>query len=726
MSLTLQFLIVSILPLSFLVMVWYLWQSGLPRRELVQRWTVVLLAAAVWASSVLRFYGGITFPLAVTFTWGVVGKYAFTVTAVALLLATFNQLSVPRKQSNFAVGLSIGLGIVSFALDCEIWPYAIPDQSVAGQTIRYFDLCIAIWITSWLVPTLAAWIVTRQVKVNFPKSLYRNQIHYWLLVLGLFIIGGALASIQHPGQPIWQEIGLIIVILAALTGTISIAHSQLPDLQVALRQLLSRLTGTFIIFGLTWLALSIIVRSVAELPEGSNSNLILILAAALLAGLFMGINRAVNAVIRRMFFPAVSKRKSIMSDYNEALGTLPDPNQLASLFLGVVQSELRADDAWLFAAEDDADTVLMLRPLASLDKRPLETVIFDGDSLFATYLRYNHAPLVQYDIDTLSSFDDMSEEEKNALVQWNRVLYMPLHAGSRLVGMLALGEKAMGDSYNRKDFERLKMLAPQISPLLAQAQSMAELSLINEHIEANNRMLHYEKRQLHERLNLFGQYLAMISPQLKRPFIPITEQIEKIEASLPELQLEQQLIGDLTQQVHQLQTSLSQLIVISRRLQTREDIFFAEVGLDEIVQQAIRSLSTMAEARRVHMEYDPTVVLPTVFGDAEQLQEAFYHLLHNAIKYNKIGGSVQLNYTAENDVVCLHINDTGVGIPKERLEYIWQGLSPVDTNGNGRTPGLGLALTRYIVMAHGGRVEVESKYGAGSIFSVYLPTAVVG
>ncbi len=723
MSLTQQFLLISILPLSFLGMALYVWRSGLKRRELLYRWLFALLAAAVWASSVLRFYGGATTPISVTFTWGVVGAYAFSVTAVAVLLATLSHLSALRQYGRFALGLSLILSAVAFFLDYQIWPNRIPDFILAGQTICQFDLWAATWIAGWLISLVAAWILTRQVKTNFPNSLYRNQIHYWLLGLLLFMIGGGFASVQSPsGQPGWQETGLLIVILAAFIGTISVTHTYLPDLQVALRQLFIRLAGSLSIFGLTWLVLSFIVRSVTNLPADTSPNLVLFLAAALFAGLFTFIYRLINELIRRLFSPKLSRQEATLLERSNSADSLPEPEQLAQLFLQVVQSELGTNDAWVFTAEGGVGERLALRPLASLGNYSLEATTFAEDSLFAAYVRQNRMPLMQYDMDTLSSFDDMPAAERDRLSSWKRILYMPLHAGNNLVGLLALGQKAAGESYNRQDFACLQSLAAEVSPLLAQAQNFAGLRQENSRTFAQNQALAHEKQDLYELLNLHEQFVSMVSPELRRPFTAISQEIARLQTGLAEHEQDSQPIAALKQQIAELQTAIENFIMIAGRLQSREPIHFQPVDLDEITQQAIRSLRTMAEARRVQVAYDPIRTLPLIIGDADLLQEAIQHLLHNAIKYNKIDGNVTLKYDVNDDQICLRMKDTGVGIPQERLASLWQGLR-LTGNGNGRKPGLGLPLAQYIIAAHGGRVEAESSYGSGSIFSIYLPVA---
>ncbi|MFQ5398821.1 MAG: ATP-binding protein [Anaerolineae bacterium] len=723
MTLTQQFLIVLIWPLSFLAMAAYLWQSRLKRRPLVTAWSLTLVAAAVWASSVLRFYGGATFAQPLVFTWGIVGSYAFIVAANGLLLTTLYHLAVPRGQGEIAIGLSLMLGLSAIALDSAIWHYKLPDLNLTGQTIRHFDLWAAVWVASWLVPVTAAWISSQQISANSPDSLHLNLVHYWTFVFTLFFAGAGLASIRQPNQPVWQELGVLIIAVAAFTGTASLTNSQLPDLQLVLRQLLSRLSGTLIIFGLTWLALTIIVRGVADLPRDTNSNLILVLAAALFAGLFMLIYRLVNEVTRRLFLPALGRRDAAMANYINAIGNLPEPAQLGQLFLRIVQSSLATDEAWVFTAEDGPAGKLVLRPLASLDDQLAETVDFEADSPFANHLHQNQGPLVQFDINKLFAFDEMSESEKEILANWKRVLFMPLHAGSSLVGVLALGNKYAGEAYNRADLALLQTLADQISPLLAQSLNLASLRQINDYVFQQNQALARHKRQLEELNRLHSQFIELISPDLRQPFATVSKQLHQLQTSLAESS-DIELVAELDEQINALKEPIDQLINMSARIMQHGDFYLEWVRLDEVVRTAIRNLASMAKARRVRVEYEPDISLPAVLADEQQLLRSVQHLLHNAIKFNKIGGVVHLETGISEGDVHLHIIDTGVGIPEERLETLWNGLSSVSPQRGARRGGLGLPLTRFVIAAHGGRIEAQSKYGFGSTFTIYLPLVI--
>jgi signal transduction histidine kinase len=721
-SLTQQFLIISILPFSFIGMVVYMWRSRIRRRQLLIRWTATLIAAAIWSSSFLRFYGGVSFSESLIFSWGVAGSYVFGMAALGALSTTYLQFSIPRTHGQTALTIGAVLWLASLILDSTIWRYQLPDLALAGQTFRHFDLWAAVWTAGWFMPIVAAWVLTQQIRIRFPTSLYRNQLDYWLLFLALFAIGGALVSIRQPGQPAWQEIGLIFIIMAMVTGSISIANSHLPNLQLALRQMLSRLSGTLILFGLTWAALRFIVQGVTDLPAETNPNLILTVAAALFAGLFTIIYRLVNTVTRRLFVPSRARRELVMADYAGTLGNLPEPSQIGQMVLRLIRSHLSVDDAWFFGTEEGVAGGLIFRSVAHLDIEAPGTAQFDGGSPFVRYLRRNSSPLTQFDIDGLSNFDELSESEREVLREWRRVLYVPLRAGDRLVGMMALSGRSSGEAYERDEFDFLESLGTQISPLIVQAQNLASLRQINDFVFQQNQVLARDNRHLNELTKLYFRFSELISPDLRQPFAFLSGKLQLLQENSHEAE-SRQLIDGLLSKLDDHRKELDQLIAMSAQFQKRESFDFQPVHLDELAGRALRFLKPMVEARRVHIDFQPDAHVPPVLGDEQQLREAFQHLLHNAIKFNKIGGRVQLKYLIENGQLCVHIIDDGVGIRPERLESIWEGFSNRQ-NENGRGTGLGLVLSQFIISAHGGHIEAQSKYGAGSTFSVYLPLLI--
>ena len=720
MTLTQQFLVVSILPLSFLALLANLWLADVPFPRLRARWTAVLLFGALWATNVLRTYGGVTFPDWLVFSWGVIARYLFLVTTLAFLLATAHYLLPSHRLHRIALGVALFFSLIAFGLDPFIWNYDLPPFGFGGFTARHFDLWAAVWIASWGIAVVAAWILAQQVAAEAMQSRYRSRARYWRLVVIVWAIGGGLSSVQQPGQPLWSQLGVLVILLGALIGTVSIVNAQLPELHPAMRQMLSRLAGGVLVFGIIWLALWLIARTAAAFPQGTDLTLLLILVAAGLSGLFTLLYRPVQNWIQRLFLADIVLPDLDLTDYVELTGYFPDPSQLGLLFLQRVREVAQTNDLWLWLADDGPAGQLVFRPLVALNQEFVETAVFAGNSPVIQQLRAQNTPLALIDIEQLPEFAGLDAAEKQILLDWQRQLYVPLRAGKRLVAVLGVGNRPLGGAYSRQDWQRVQALSTQFSPLLLQGELLSNLHRVNEHVFQQNQSLLQDKQHLGELNQLYRQFIQVISPELKRPFTPINNDLHKLETSLTGNQSAVSQIETLRQEVDKLKVPIDHIISMAARIQPRGEFDFTTVRLEDVIYSAIRHLRTMADARRISVEFAPRDPLPAIRADEQQLREAVQYLLHNAIKFNKLGGSVALSTEITGGELTVHIEDTGVGIPPERLETIWAGFGKL--NGRlGRGSGLGLPLTQFIVAAHGGRVEAASKYGAGSTFSIHLP-----
>jgi len=97
------------------------------------------------------------------------------------------------------------------------------------------------------------------------------------------------------------------------------------------------------------------------------------------------------------------------------------------------------------------------------------------------------------------------------------------------------------------------------------------------------------------------------------------------------------------------------------------------------------------------------------------------NLLHNAIKFTPPGGEIKVTAYQENDVIVFSIRDTGVGIPLEELQRIFERFYKADRARTGGGTGLGLSIARHLIESHGGKIWAESQPGKGSVFFFSLP-----
>jgi signal transduction histidine kinase len=165
-------------------------------------------------------------------------------------------------------------------------------------------------------------------------------------------------------------------------------------------------------------------------------------------------------------------------------------------------------------------------------------------------------------------------------------------------------------------------------------------------------------------------------------------------------------------------------------LDTLMDISEAEVGamrlsrerleLEEVVRDAVALYADVADEKGVALvNRCPTGIC--VSGDRNRMRQVVANLLDNAIKYTPAGGRVEVDAAVETGRAVLSVRDTGIGIPPGELPRIWDRLYRGDASRSERGLGLGLALVKAIVEAHGGQVEARSIPGEGATFFVRLP-----
>jgi signal transduction histidine kinase len=152
-----------------------------------------------------------------------------------------------------------------------------------------------------------------------------------------------------------------------------------------------------------------------------------------------------------------------------------------------------------------------------------------------------------------------------------------------------------------------------------------------------------------------------------------------------------------------------------------------EVGptdLNTVVQTAIESIGAKAERFGIGIYFEEAGEHRCVC-DVQKLYQVFLNLLDNAIKYSDPGDRVDVSIMEEASSLTVRIRDTGVGIPEEDLNQLFERFYRVDKDRSRATggSGLGLAISKQIVEMHGGSISVRSEVGVGSIFEIRLPKA---
>jgi signal transduction histidine kinase len=150
------------------------------------------------------------------------------------------------------------------------------------------------------------------------------------------------------------------------------------------------------------------------------------------------------------------------------------------------------------------------------------------------------------------------------------------------------------------------------------------------------------------------------------------------------------------------------------------------VGLEPIIAAAVRCIQQPLREKHIQLQVSGAGDNVILHADRDALEQALLNLLHNAVKYSHNGGLVEVLTARHHLEVLIQVRDHGVGIHLRDHHRIFERFYRAPEEHNRRIPGtgLGLALVKHIIEAHGGRVSVESVPGQGSTFSLRLPLAV--
>ena len=219
-----------------------------------------------------------------------------------------------------------------------------------------------------------------------------------------------------------------------------------------------------------------------------------------------------------------------------------------------------------------------------------------------------------------------------------------------------------------------------------------------------------------------GRFTADASHELRTPVSVILSQTQMAlsrERSAAEYRDTLEACQRAAQRMRRLTESLLELA----KLDAGEEAMKRErFDLARVARESAELLRPLATESNVKIECE--VAPMECVGDPERIGQVVTNLISNAIHYNRERGEVRLSSSAVNGSVTLAVNDTGLGIPAEDLPHLFERFYRVDKSrarASGRT-GLGLAICKAIVDAHGGRLEVWSELGKGSTFTLTLPT----
>ncbi|MCK9262485.1 MAG: ATP-binding protein [Deltaproteobacteria bacterium] len=233
--------------------------------------------------------------------------------------------------------------------------------------------------------------------------------------------------------------------------------------------------------------------------------------------------------------------------------------------------------------------------------------------------------------------------------------------------------------------------------------------------------------ELREVERLKSEFVMAASHELRTPLTSLGMSIdlllEHAAGYLPEK--EKELLLAAHDEVHRMKALVHDLLDLSKIEAGRFDLEFEKILVSTLFGHVQDIFKGQVSMKRVNLLVDNVEQLPPVIADANKIVWVLSNLVSNALRYVEEGGHIRLTAIQAGDYIQVAVEDDGIGIPAEYQTLIFQKFVRVNSQESGRT-GLGLAICREIIRAHGGTIWVESNQGKGSVFTFTVPLAFQG
>lgn len=222
---------------------------------------------------------------------------------------------------------------------------------------------------------------------------------------------------------------------------------------------------------------------------------------------------------------------------------------------------------------------------------------------------------------------------------------------------------------------------------------------------------------------LQSDFVSKVSHELRTPLTSIRLFSETLALRRTDASAVDTCISGLNREGARLQDLIDRLLDWGRMESGRRPFHMEPTEPGSIVQRAIAAFEGVRERQNARLNVSVPEGLPTLWAESASISDALLNLLTNASKYGGHPAEIAVRVSAGGGLVRIGVQDNGIGIPRREHKRIFQKFYRIDDrlSRDMQGSGLGLAIANHVVKAHGGRIEVESTLGKGSVFTIVLP-----
>jgi signal transduction histidine kinase len=571
----------------------------------------------------------------------------------------------------------------------------------------------------------------------------KPRITYWSIGLILVLLGDifSILNFRLPGGSA-KFLGAVIVSYIVLT-------TRLPDIKGVFKQLISIFFGAL-------LELLIYTVGIVLLQTifGNFLGFQPVISGLIFGLIFLIILNPFTRLLKKwnhkLFFGEKLDFDQILSDFSQKINHALDLNSLSSVIVDTIGKWIDVETGTLFTVDSDITENSQRRyRLVNVQKSRGETHspgFLASESPITHRFTQEKKTLTNTEIEGSPEFQSAGVGEYTWFRNQKMEIFIPIYGMDEWIGLLALGAKSSVAPYTESDIRLLERLGDLIAIGLENARLVESVVRVNNEF----RRAYSAMDDAHTKLKRLDQsksdFINIASHELRTPLTVVSgyNQMLSEDPIFNESDFYNKVIkgiNDGTKRLYEIVDSMLDVAKIDTRAL---ELNTESIDIENLIQNIYTDFRDAIQHRNLIFTFYDLKIFPPVIGDPEALNKVFYHLFSNAIKYTPDGGKISVSgsiITEDDDRfigsgIEIVISDTGIGIDPRFKELIFSKFyqtgelvlhSGGKTKFKGGGPGLGLAIVRGIVQAHGGRVWAEStgydeKNLPGSHFHIILPT----
>ncbi|HKO44194.1 MAG TPA: GAF domain-containing protein [Pyrinomonadaceae bacterium] len=418
------------------------------------------------------------------------------------------------------------------------------------------------------------------------------------------------------------------------------------------------------------------------------------------------VNALAHAEEARLEAENLTKRLNSLQRLTDAALARYSVGEVIAESLNRVREVLNVDTVAILLLEKEGDELVAWAAQGLEEEVELGVRIPVGKG-FAGRVVAENKPKIIKDVDHADVYNPLIKKKRI-----KSLLGVPLMIEGRPIGVLHVGKLQTTD-FTQENVRLLELAADRIALAIENARLHEEQTAALAEAEAANKAK--------------DEFLTILSHELRTPLTPIIGWLHMMQNGILKEADITKVLAVMNRNAYSLKRLINDLLDMSAILSGKMRIEETDVSVASVLEESVDTMSPYASDSKVQLTFqgsDTGATQAIVIGDRSRLNQAFCNLLHNAIKFSGPGSKVQVTLDSNDDQVVVQIQDQGEGIPDEFLPFVFDRFRQADgsrTRAYGGL-GLGLALVKSFVEAHGGTIEASSDGDErGSTFTVTLP-----